>query len=156
MRRPRVSDAAQIQGLFLCIGLAIAAFFPFLALYLERYHGLDASRIGVVIACCAAARMIANPFWGHTADTRWGRLTVLQICLAGSAVAALLLNIHWAFAGIVVTAAIHSAFLVGPGSEHRRAGAGAPRRGADVRLRQDPWMGEPDLRGRVSVFRVDP
>ena len=115
MRRLRVSHAAQIQGLFLCIGLAIAAFFPFLALYLERYHGLDAARIGVVIACCAAARMIANPFWGHTADTRWGRLTVLQICLAGSAVAALLLNVHWAFAGIVVTAAIHSAFLVGPG-----------------------------------------
>ena len=40
---------------------------------------------------------------------------MLQICLAGSAVAALLLNVHWAFAGIVVTAAIHSAFLVGPG-----------------------------------------
>jgi MFS transporter, PPP family, 3-phenylpropionic acid transporter len=115
MRKPRVSDAAQIQGLFLCFGLAIAAFFPFLALYLERYHGLDASRIGVVIACCAAARMVANPFWGHTADTRWGRLNVLQICLAGSAVAALLLNVHWAFAGIVLTAAIHSAFFVGPG-----------------------------------------
>ena len=29
--------------------------------------------------------------------------------------AALLLNVHWAFAGIVVTAAIDSAFLVGPG-----------------------------------------
>jgi PPP family 3-phenylpropionic acid transporter len=115
MRKSRVSDAAQIQGLFLCFGLAIAAFFPFLALYLERYHGLDASRIGVVIACCAAARMVANPFWGHTADTRWGRLNVLQICLAGSAVAALLLNVHWAFAGIVLTAAIHSAFFVGPG-----------------------------------------
>jgi MFS transporter, PPP family, 3-phenylpropionic acid transporter len=115
MRRPRVSDAAQIQGLFLCFGLAIAAFFPFLALYLERYHGLDASRIGVVIACCAAARMVANPFWGHTADTRWGRLAVLQVCLVGSAVAALVLNIHWAFAGVVIAAAIHSAFLVGPG-----------------------------------------
>src|SRR4029078_9516810 len=115
MHRPRVSDAPQVQGLCLCFGLAIAAFFPFLALYLERYHGLDASRIGVVIACCAAARMVANPFWGHTADTRWGRLTVLQVCLAGSAGAALLLNVHWAFAGIVVTAAIHSAFLVGPG-----------------------------------------
>src|SRR3954452_24390242 len=115
MRRLRLSDAAQMQGLFLCCGLAIAAFFPFLALSLERYHGLDAARIGVVIACCAAARMVANPFWGHSADTRWGRLTVLQVCLAGSAVAALVLNIHWAFAGIVLTAAIHSAFLVAPG-----------------------------------------
>jgi MFS transporter, PPP family, 3-phenylpropionic acid transporter len=113
MQRPRVSDAAQIQGLFLFIGLAIAAFFPFLALYLERYHGLDAAQIGVVIAFSAAARMVANPLWGHYADTRWGRLTVLQICLLGAAVAALLLNVHWAFAGIVAAVTLHSVFLVG-------------------------------------------
>ena len=115
MRRPRVSDAAQIQGLFVCIGLPIAAFFPFLALYLERYHGLDASQIGLVIAFSAAARMVANPSWGHLADAKWGRLTVLQICLAGSGVAALVLNVHWALAGVVVVAAVHSAFLVGQG-----------------------------------------
>ena len=115
MRRPRVSDAAQIQGLFVCIGLPIAAFFPFVALYLERYHGLDASQIGLVIAFSAGARMIANPSWGHIADTKWGRLTVLQICLAGSGIAALALNVHWALLGIIVVAAVHSAFLVGQG-----------------------------------------
>ncbi len=115
MRRPRVSDAAQIQGLFVCIGLPIAAFFPFVALYMERYHGLDASQIGIVIAFSAAARMIANPSWGHLADTKWGRLTVLQICLAGSGIAALALNIDWTLAGVVVVAAVHSAFLVGQG-----------------------------------------
>jgi MFS transporter, PPP family, 3-phenylpropionic acid transporter len=115
MRRPRVRDAAQIQGLFVTIGLPIAAFFPFLALYLERHHGLDASQIGIVIACSAAARMVANPFWGHIADTRWGRLTVLQICLIGSGVAALVLNLPWAFAGVAAVATVHSAFLVGQG-----------------------------------------
>jgi MFS family permease len=115
MRRPRLSDAAQIQGLFVFIGLPIAAFFPFVALYLERYHGLDASKIGLVIAFSAAARMIANPSWGHLADAKWGRLTVLQICLAGSGIAALALNVHWVLAGIVVVAAVHSAFLVGQG-----------------------------------------
>ena len=110
-----MDDAAQIQGLFVCIGLPIAAFFPFLALYLERHHGLDASQIGIVIAFSAAARMVANPVWGHVADTRWGRLTVLQICLIGSGIAALVLNLHWALAGVVVAAAVHSAFLVGQG-----------------------------------------
>lgn len=115
MQRPRVSDAAQIQGLFVFIGLPIAAFFPFLALYLERHHGLDASQIGIVIAFSAAARMIANPVWGHVADTKWGRLTVLQICLVGSGIAALVLNVHWALAGTIVAAAAHSAFLVGQG-----------------------------------------
>jgi len=115
MQRLRVRDAAQIQGLFLTNGLAIAAFFPFLALYLERHHGLDAAQIGIVIAFSAGARMVANPLWGHAADTRLGRLTVLQICLVGSAIAALALNVHWAFAGVVTAATVHSLFLVGQG-----------------------------------------
>ena len=116
MRRPRISDAAQIQGTFVLNGFAIAAFFPFLALYLERYHGLDASQIGVLIAITAVARMIANPLWGHYADTRLGRLLVLQICLLGSGAAALVLNVQWADAAVIAAAAAHSVFLVGQGS----------------------------------------
>jgi PPP family 3-phenylpropionic acid transporter len=116
VQTPRVKEATQIQGMFLLFGFAIAAFFPFLALYLEQHHGLDASQIGVVIAFSAAARMIANPLWGHYADTRLGRLTVLQVCLIGAAAAGLALNVEWAFAGVVVAATVHSIFLVGQGS----------------------------------------
>src|SRR2546430_16933028 len=83
MHRPRVRDASAVQGVYLTIGLSIAAFFPFLALYLRDAHGLDESQIGVVLACMAAARMVANPLWGHLSDTRIGRLTALQLGPAG-------------------------------------------------------------------------
>jgi len=116
MQRPRIDDAAQVQGLFLLFGFAIAAFFPFLALYLDEYHGLDAAQIGVLIAIAAVARLIANPLWGHYADTRLGRLLVLQMCLLGSGAAALVLNVHWAYPLVVAAAMLHSAFLVGQGS----------------------------------------
>src|SRR2546426_636709 len=92
MYRPRIRDASAVQGVYLTIGLSIAAFFPFLALYLRDAHGLDESQIGVVLACMAAARMLANPLWGHLSDTRIGRLTALQIGLAVSAAAAFMLN----------------------------------------------------------------
>jgi MFS transporter, PPP family, 3-phenylpropionic acid transporter len=116
VRTPRIDAAAQIQGLFLLFGFAIAAFFPFLALYLERYHGLDAAQIGVLIAITAVARMVANPLWGHYADTRLGRLLVLQICLLGSGAAALALNVPSAYPLVVAAAAAHSVFMVGQGS----------------------------------------
>ena len=45
MHRPRVRDASAVQGVYLTIGLSIAAFFPFLALYLRDAHGLDESQI---------------------------------------------------------------------------------------------------------------
>jgi MFS family permease len=88
MFRPRVRDAVAVRGLFLTTGFAIAAFFPFLALYLRDFHGLDESQLGLVLAFTAAARMVMNPVWGHLADTKIGRLTALQIGLAGSGAAA--------------------------------------------------------------------
>ncbi len=115
VRSPRVDSAAQVQGLFLFFGLAIAAFFPFLTLYLEEYHGLTAAQIGIVIAFSAAARLVANPVWGHQADTRLGRVRVLRICLVGAAVAALALNAVTALAAVIVVTAVHSVFLVGQG-----------------------------------------
>jgi PPP family 3-phenylpropionic acid transporter len=111
MHRPRVRDASAVQGVFLTIGLAIAAFFPFLALYLRDAHGLDESQIGLVLACMAAARMVANPLWGHLSDTRIGRLTALQIGLAGSAAAAFLVNAAAALPAITLLMVVQAFFM---------------------------------------------
>jgi len=111
MHRPRVRDASAVQGVFLTIGLAVAAFFPFLALYLRDAHGLDESQIGLVLACMAAARMVANPLWGHLSDTRIGRLTALQIGLAGSAAAAFLVNAAAALPAITLLMVVQAFFM---------------------------------------------
>ena len=55
---------AAVRGLFLTFGFVIAAFFPFLALYLDD-KGLSESGIGLVIAAMAVARILLNPLWGH-------------------------------------------------------------------------------------------
>jgi MFS transporter, PPP family, 3-phenylpropionic acid transporter len=112
MFRPRTSDDVAIRGLFLTTGFAVAAFFPFLALYLRDFHGLDESQIGLVLACTALARMIANPVWGHMADTRIGRLTALQVGLAGSAAAAFLLNGAAAVPAVAALMVVQAAFMV--------------------------------------------
>jgi MFS transporter, PPP family, 3-phenylpropionic acid transporter len=112
MFRPRASDDVAIRGLFLTTGFAVAAFFPFLALYLRDFHGLDESQIGLVLACTALARMIANPVWGHMADTRIGRLTALQVGLAGSAAAAFLLNGAAAVSAVAALMVVQAAFMV--------------------------------------------
>jgi PPP family 3-phenylpropionic acid transporter len=111
MHRPRVRDASAVQGVFLTIGLAVAAFFPFLALYLRDAHGLDESQIGLVLASMAAARMVANPVWGHLSDTRIGRLTALQIGLAGSAAAAFLMNAAAALPAITLLMVVQAFFM---------------------------------------------
>ena len=112
MHRPRVRDASAVQGVYLTIGLAIAAFFPFLALYLRDAHGLDESQIGLVLAFTAAARMVANPLWGHLSDTRIGRLTALQIGLAGSAAAAFSMNAAAALPAITLLMVVQALFMV--------------------------------------------
>jgi len=112
MFRPRTSDDVAVRGLFLTTGFAIAAFFPFLALYLRDFHRLDESQIGLVLACTATARMIANPVWGHMADTKIGRLTALQLGLAGSAAAAFLLNAAAAVPAIATLMVVQAAFMV--------------------------------------------
>ncbi len=68
----------------------IAAFFPFLALYLDG-KGLSESGIGLVIAAMAVARIVLNPLWGHLADATLGRRTSLQIGAFLSAAFALVL-----------------------------------------------------------------
>ncbi len=112
MYRPRVRDASAVQGVYLTIGLSIAAFFPFLALYLRDAHGLDESQIGLVLAFTAAARMVANPLWGHLSYTRIGRLTALQIGLAGSAAAAFSMNAAAALPAITLLMVVQALFMV--------------------------------------------
>jgi len=110
LSRPR--DAVAVRGLFLIVGFGMAAFFPFLAIYLRGYHGLNEEQIGFVLACTAAARMIANPLWGHVADTKIGRLAALQIGLFGSAVAAFFLNAAAALSAITALMVLQASFMV--------------------------------------------
>ena len=116
MRRPQVREEVQIQGLFVIFGFSIAAFFPFLALYYRDYHDLSASQIGVIFLVAGVTRTIANPLWGHYADTRLGRLTSLQVGFAGAAAAALWLNSVEGLFMVAVATAAHSAFMVAHGS----------------------------------------
>jgi MFS transporter, PPP family, 3-phenylpropionic acid transporter len=89
-RRAAVRPDAAVRGLFLTSGFVIAAFFPFLALFLAD-KGLSDSQIGFVIAAMALARILLNPIWGHLADSTLGRRTSLQIGLVAAAACALLL-----------------------------------------------------------------
>ena len=56
--------------------------------------------------------MVANPVWGHLADTRIGRLTALQLGLAGSAAAAFLLNAAGAVPAVSILMVVQAAFMV--------------------------------------------
>jgi MFS transporter, PPP family, 3-phenylpropionic acid transporter len=112
LRRP--SNTAAVHGLFLLFGLVVAAFFPFLALYLES-HGLTPSEIGVTLAIMAVARIVANPVWGHLADATLGRRTALQIGALGAAAAAILLDLADGVPAVGAAGAALAAFMVSTG-----------------------------------------
>jgi PPP family 3-phenylpropionic acid transporter len=112
----RLGERARVQGLFVVFGFSIAAFFPFLALYYRGHHGLSESQIGLIFLVAGVTRTLANPIWGHVADTRLGRLTVLQIGLLGAALAALWLNAVEGLFLVAVATAAHSAFMVTHGA----------------------------------------
>jgi MFS family permease len=110
----RVTANASVHGLFVTFGLVIAAFFPFLALYLHD-RGLSKSQIGLLISVMALARAVANPVWGHLADTVIGRLTALRVGTALTIVTALLLNRVDGLFVIAVLFAIQSAGMIATG-----------------------------------------
>jgi MFS transporter, PPP family, 3-phenylpropionic acid transporter len=94
VRRTSIRPDAAVRGLFLTSGFVIAAFFPFLSLYLEDKR-LTESEIGYVIAAMALARIVLNPIWGHLADRSLGRRTSLQVGLIAAAGFALVLaSVH--------------------------------------------------------------
>lgn len=98
-----------MQVLFILFGIAIAAFFPFLALFLSD-RGLSPQGIGVVIAAMALARMCAGPVWGHVADTSIGRRTTLQIGALGAAFVAFALFLAHDQATIIGLAFVFAVF----------------------------------------------
>jgi len=112
--RVAVRPAVAVHGLFVTFGFAVAAFFPFFAIYLE-HRGLDPSEIGVVLAAMAVARLVANPLLGHTADAVLGRVRMLQLGAAGAAIAALALNAVHGVAAIALVAAAVAGAMVGTG-----------------------------------------
>lgn len=105
----RVRPAVSVQVLFLLLGVAIAAFFPFVSLFLDA-RGLSATDIGLVLAGMALARIAANPVWGHLADTSLGRRRVLQIGALGAAVAAVGLFFSNGLGTIAVVGFVFAAF----------------------------------------------
>jgi PPP family 3-phenylpropionic acid transporter len=109
--RPRseIRPAVAVQVLFVLFGITIAAFFPFLALFLSA-RGLSAGQIGVVIAAMAVARIVANPVWGHVADTTLGRRATLQIGALGAAAAAFALVLADGYLPIVLIGFVFAAF----------------------------------------------
>jgi PPP family 3-phenylpropionic acid transporter len=88
----RIRESAAIHGLFVVFGLAIAAFFPFVSLYLQG-RGLSADQIGLVIAVMAVARIVSNPVWGHLGDRTIGRVRALRVGMLGLAAAAYASNL---------------------------------------------------------------
>src|SRR6266568_7044890 len=112
--RGRVRDGTAVLGLFVAFGLVVAAFFPFFALYL-RNRGLPVDEIGLVLATMALARVLANPLWGHYADTTLGRLTALRLGAAGAAVWAITLNLVHGAVPIAIVSSLVATFMVATG-----------------------------------------
>lgn len=111
---PRIREPAAIHGLFVAFGVAVAAFFPFVSLYL-RDRGLRPEEIGLVIAVMAAARLLANPVWGHVGDATIGRVNALRLGTLGVAVAAWLMNVVRGAVPVAATAFALAAMQVAGG-----------------------------------------
>lgn len=113
-----VRPAVAVQVLFILFGVVIAAFFPFLSLFLSE-RGLSPGRIGTVIAAMALARIVANPVWGHVADTSLGRRTTFQIGAAGAAVCAIALFLVEGYAAILAAGFVFAVFstTTGPNAD---------------------------------------
>jgi PPP family 3-phenylpropionic acid transporter len=134
-------SSVSIRVLFLLVGVALAAFFPFFSLVLKA-HGLEAQQIGVAVGVMAVARIIANPFWGHAADTWTGRKRAMQLSAAASAAAAIALFVSGTVPIAVISAsavlAAASGSFVSTGDALALAHLGVERAGEYGRLRG--WM----------------
>lgn len=98
----------RIQLVFLLIGAALGAFYPFVAVILAD-RGLGAPAIGVVTAAASIAFSLAVPVWGHLADVVVGRVGALRLAAAGSALALVGFGLPWP---AVVLGLLYVAFMV--------------------------------------------
>jgi PPP family 3-phenylpropionic acid transporter len=110
----RPEPTVAVHGLFVVFGFVIAAFFPFLAIYLDA-RGIEAGQIGLIIVVMATGRVLFLPVWGHVADATLGRVTVLRVGALGTAVAAFALNLVHGAVPIAAVAFVASAFMVATG-----------------------------------------
>lgn len=110
----RIREPAAIHGLFVVFGVAVAAFFPFVSLYL-RGRGLSPGDIGLVVAVMAAARLLANPLWGHVGDATIGRVNALRLGTLGVVGAAAAMNAARGPTAIAVVAFVLAAMQVAGG-----------------------------------------
>lgn len=113
--KPEVGRDTSVRALFALIGVAVAALFPFLALLLRK-RGLDPGQIGVALGAMAAARMVANPVWGHAADVWLGRVRAQRVAALGAAAMGLALvlpgrGLLAALPVVVALAACHGAIV---------------------------------------------
>jgi MFS transporter, PPP family, 3-phenylpropionic acid transporter len=84
----------SLRILVLALGVALGVLLPFISVILASF-GFGPGQIGLIASLSAVAFTIAVPTWGHLADVRLGRPRTLQICVAGAAIALLLLLGTW-------------------------------------------------------------
>ena len=155
MRRPSaaaISPATAVIGLFLTFGLTVASFFPFLSVYFAG-RGFDPSEIGLLLSAMALVRFVAMPVWGHVADTRIGRKRALQLGLVGMVVFAIVASVLDTLVGVAFGAVGIAIAMAASGRTSTPSRSFSSAR-TDVRVRPDPRVGEPLVRGRMPRVRM--
>ncbi len=83
-----------IRVFFLVYGLALATFFPFVAVILDD-RGFAPAAIGVVTAVASLVFAASVPGWGHLADVRLGRSGALRVAALLSGLALVAFGLPW-------------------------------------------------------------
>ncbi len=101
----RLHPGLSVRGLFVITGVAIAAYFPYYGLLLER-RGLRPDEIGLVLGAMAAARVVVNPLWGHAADARLGRVLTERVAALAAAAAGVALYVAGNAIGAILAVSV--------------------------------------------------
>jgi PPP family 3-phenylpropionic acid transporter len=95
----------RVRALFCLYGVAEAAFIPFLPLLLHD-RGLDAQKIGALLALYAAVGFATGPLWGYLADRALGRERTLAVCFLGTVAGAVLLSFTHGIVGLAILGSV--------------------------------------------------